>query len=204
MTLLFDELKTKTEKWRKQGFPHEEFSPIAEILEWASLPDGSGFQLRPPQLRALEAYWYLRLVENTPKLFDLYQKFFPADDPAGLLETLGISEAAFKASKYSLPALWKSIRANDDFVREYSLEALRETMELHYPSYILALAMGAGKTALIGAIIASEFAMALEYPEGPFIQNALVFAPGTTILGSLRELAAIPYERILPPRLFNL
>ena len=28
-------------------------------------------------------------------------------------------------------------------------------------------------------------------------------APGTTILGSFRELAAIPYERILPPRLFK-
>ena len=61
--------------------------------------------------------------------------------------------------------------------------------------------MGAGKTALIGAIIATEFAMAMEYPNGPFIQNALVFAPGTTIIQALRELAEIPYGRILPPRL---
>lgn len=204
MALLFDQLKTKTEKWRKQGFPHEEFSPIAEIFEWASSPDGSGFQLRPPQLRALEAYWFLRLVENTPRLFDLYQEIFPVnEDPDGLLKALGIPEAAFKVSKYNFPSLWKSIQTNDHFVREQTLEALRETMELQYPSYILALAMGAGKTALIGAIIATEFAMALEYPEGPFIQNALVFAPGTTILGSLRELAAIPYDRILPPRLFK-
>jgi hypothetical protein len=42
MALLFDQLKTKSAAWRKQGFPHEEFSPIAEILEWASSPDGSG------------------------------------------------------------------------------------------------------------------------------------------------------------------
>ncbi len=63
--------------------------------------------------------------------------------------------------------------------------------------------MGAGKTALIGAIIATEFAMALEYPEGPFVQNALVFAPGTTILGALRDLAAVPYDRVLPPRFFK-
>jgi type III restriction enzyme len=204
MALLFDQLKTKSAAWRKQGFPHEEFSPIAEILEWASSPDGSGFQLRTPQLRALEMYWYLRLVEDTPKLFDLYQKLFPPDeDPEGLLKALGIPGAAFTASKFKFPLLWKNVRNNDEFVREHSLEALRETMLLQYPSYILALAMGAGKTALIGAIIATEFAMALEYPEGPFIQNALVFAPGTTILGSLRELAAIPYERILPPRLFK-
>ena len=74
MPLLFDELKTKTVEWREQGFSHEEFSPIAEILEWASSPEGSGFQLRPPQLHALEVYWYLRLVQDTPKLFDLYQR----------------------------------------------------------------------------------------------------------------------------------
>jgi hypothetical protein len=72
---------------------------------------------------------------------------------------------------------------------------------LAYPSYIQALAMGAGKTILIGAIIATEFAMALEYPDGPFVQNALVFAPGKTIIESLRELAEIPYDRLLPPRM---
>jgi hypothetical protein len=42
-------------------------------------------------------------------------------------------------------------------------------MALQYPSYILALTMGVGKTALIGAIIATEFAMALEYSKSPFI-----------------------------------
>ena len=47
-------------------------------------------------------------------------------------------------------------------------------MALDYPSYILALAMGAGKTALIGAIIATEFAMALEYPDGPFVQRSIL------------------------------
>jgi hypothetical protein len=49
--------------------------------------------------------------------------------------------------------------------------------------------MGAGKTALIGAVFATEFAMAMEYPDGPFVENALVFAPGKTIIESLRELA---------------
>jgi len=63
--------------------------------------------------------------------------------------------------------------------------------------------MGAGKTILIGAIIATEFALAIEYPDSGFIENALVFAPGTTIIESLRELARTPYERILPPRLYE-
>ena len=134
MAYLFDQLRTRTAKWQEQGFPHEEFSSIAEILEWTSSPDGSGFQLRPPQLRAIETYWFLRLASNTPRLFDLYQEFFPADDdPEGLLTALGIPEAAFKTSKFNFPALWRNIRSNDDFVREHSLEALRETMLLQYP-----------------------------------------------------------------------
>src|SRR3972149_11452709 len=101
------------------------------------------------------------------------------------------------------------IRRDDNFVREFRLEALRETLTLDYPSYILALAMGAGKTVLIGAIVATEFAMALEYPnggtdrEGQFVENALVFAPGRTIVESLRELARVPYEKVLPPRLYK-
>src|SRR5258708_12435008 len=68
--------------------------------------------------------------------------------------------------------------------------------------------MGGGKSMLIGAIIATEFAMALEYPkesyrESNFGENALVFAPGKTILESLRELSDVPYDNILPPRLYN-
>jgi len=57
-------------------------------------------------------------------------------------------------------------------VRSFRLEALRETLTLGYPSCILALALGAGKTILIGAIVATEFGMALDEPGGPFVQNA--------------------------------
>jgi len=64
--------------------------------------------------------------------------------------------------------------------------------------------MGASKTILIGTIIATEFVLALEYPEiSNFVRNALVFAPGKTILGALKELSDIPYEKILPPHLYK-
>jgi len=172
------------------------------MLEWACESEtGSLRFLRPPQLRALETYWYLRLIEGTPHVADLYQRLFPVDDLASHIEALGVPEAAFKAANYNLETLDERIRADDDFVRSFRLEALRETLTLGYPSYILALAMGAGKTILIGAIVATEFGMALDEPGGPFVQNALVFAPGKTILESLRELSAIPYEKVLPPRL---
>ncbi|OGA49124.1 MAG: hypothetical protein A3F74_05895 [Betaproteobacteria bacterium RIFCSPLOWO2_12_FULL_62_58] len=201
---MINKLVAATIDWRKQAYQSDDHPAIGEILQWAAEPDGAGFRLRTPQLHALEVYWYLRLIEGTPKIADLYEKYFPADeDPVALLNALGIPKAAFEASKFRFPVLQKNIAGNDNFVREHSLQALRETLALQYPSYILALAMGAGKTALIGAIIATEFGMALEYLDGPFVQNALVFAPGTTILGALRELAAVPYDRILPPRLFK-
>jgi type III restriction enzyme len=204
MKTLIEHLQAGVENWRSADFPQDDYPAIAEILGWAAEPEGAGFRLRAPQLRALETYWLLRLIEGTPKIIDLYEKYFPADEePDALLNALGIPAAAFQASKYQFQILWENIARNDGFVREHSLQALRETLALQYSSYILALAMGAGKTALIGAIIATEFAMALEYPDAPFVQNALVFAPGTTILGALRELAAVPYDRILPPRLYK-
>ena len=63
--------------------------------------------------------------------------------------------------------------------------------------------MEAGKTILIGAIFAPGLAMAIEYPDGEFGRNALVFALGKTIIGSLRELAMVPYDEILPPRFYK-
>ncbi len=202
MSHLYEVLGRRVDTWRADGYPVQDFPAIGEIFEWASDAETGALRyLRRPQLRALETYWYLRLVEKTPHVFDLYQRVYP--DAPDLMDALGLRGSAVtrEALRIGLPGLWDRIRTDDAFVREHDLESLRETLTLGYPSYILALAMGAGKTILIGAIFATEFAMALEYPEGPFVQNALVFAPGKTIIESLRELAGVPYDRVLPPRL---
>jgi len=202
MAHLYQALAGRVDAWRQEGWPCEPFPAIAEILEWAADPDGdSPRYLRLPQLRALETYWYLRLVEGTPHVFDLYRRLFP--DPAQILEALHLTSSGIRqvVTGKPLDVLWEKIREDDDFVSRHKLQSVRETLTLDYPSYILALAMGSGKTVLIGAIFATEFAMATEYPEGSFVQNALVFAPGRTIIESLRELLDVPYDRILPPRL---
>ena len=51
---------------------------------------------------------------------------------------------------------------------------------------------------LVGAIIATEFAMAQAYPDEDFVHNAPVFAPGKTILESLRELMGQCGARAVP------
>lgn len=188
--------------WRNAGYSHDAYPAIAELLAYQRESETRAPRyLREPQLRALELYWYLRLVRDTPHIFELYRKLYPRT--SDLLDALGLGQGEIKELVLDdgLDALWERVRSDDEFVRAHKLESVRETLTLDYPSYILALAMGAGKTILIGAIIATEFAMAQEYPDGPFVQNALVFAPGKTILESLRELAEIPFERVLPPRM---
>ncbi len=198
---LYELLSNNITQWRTSNYSHSEYSVIGEILERAKSPEGSGFTLRQSQIRALETYWYLRLQYNTPHIFDLYKKIFTKKTE--LHAVLGIPDNAVKDVDYDDDELWNKIKTDDAFVSKYRLEALKETLTLEYPSYILALAMGAGKTALIGAIIATEFAMADEYSDGPFVQNALVFAPGTTIIESLREIASLPFDRIIPPRFYK-
>lgn len=198
-------IATRVLSWKNAGYLSEDFPAIAEILEHQTTQSEPGAPvesrfLRSAQIEALTTYWYLRLVEGTASILDLYRSSYPSNSE--LRKALGLTSGEIRdiIEDIGLTGLLDQVRTDDAFVATHKLESLRETVALDYPSYILALTMGAGKTALIGSIIATEFAMALEYPEGPFVQNALVFAPGLTIMRSLRQIAAMPFDRILPPR----
>jgi type III restriction enzyme len=203
--LLYESLKSKVAQWRSANY-ESDYPAIGEILEYNYDPETQNLRyLRKAQFEALEIYWYLRLKEDTPHIFDLYRKLF---SPSDLLDSLGIRLTQEDLTKLlinggGIDSIFEKIKNDDALVKKYRLEAVRETLTLAYPSYILALAMGAGKTVLIGTIIATEFAMALEYPDASFVNNALVFAPGKTILGALKELSDIPFEKLLPPRLYK-
>jgi type III restriction enzyme len=203
--MLYSKLKSEVLKWRANNY-QSNFSAISEIFEFNCDSETGNLRfLRKAQFEALETYWYLRLIEGTPHVFDLYKRYFTGKE---FFRSLGLEHIVENIpedliTEEFVRGIIEKIINDHDFVKRYRLEALRETLLLKYPSYILALAMGAGKTILIGAIIATEFAMALEYPEGNFVKNALVFAPGKTILGALKELSDIPYEKILPPRLYK-
>jgi hypothetical protein len=86
---LYDILKSKVFEWRKNNYPSD-FSIISEILEFNLDPEtGNLLFLRRAQFEALETYWYLRLVEGTPHIFDLYKKLY--DDPVELFKALNIA-----------------------------------------------------------------------------------------------------------------
>jgi len=197
-----EKLKEKVVAWRESNY-NCDYPTISEIFDYSFIE--SLRYLRKAQIEALETYWYLRIIEDTPQIFELYNKIY--DTPEDRLKALGIELSTdmwkeIALSKKGVDYIFDKIKTDDKFVKKNKLESVRETLSLDYPSYILALAMGAGKTVLIGSIICTEFAMALEHGE-EFVKNALVFAPGKTILGALKELSATPYEKILPPRLYK-
>ena len=205
MEQLYVKLRDDAQKWGKEGYPCSDYPLIGEILRWQFEGDTEERDvlkyLREPQFQSLEVYWYLRLVRETPHIVELYKHYY-GNDISVFCKALGvrISSDALRFIR-SPDQIIEIVKTDADFVTENALDTVHEAVTLDYPSYIFALAMGSGKTVLIGTIIATEFAMALRYPEGGFMKNALVFAPGTTIIESLREISEVPYEKILPPSL---
>lgn len=180
--------------WRADNYASD-FPLLAEMLTSQKDAEGHHIYLRDPQFRALEVYWYLRIKLHTPKFIDLYKQLFP--DQAELAAAIGLTFPG-DARFFDVDRYLDTVKTDPSFAKDNNLATLAESLSLDYASYIMALTMGAGKTVLIGAIIATEFAMSLEYNHERFMKNALVFAPGTTIIESLREISVIPYEKILP------
>lgn len=205
--MLFDRLAEDAAKWRLGGYPCPEYPLIGEILrhQCATAPGDDRLHLRylrDAQFRALEVYWFVRLQKATPRMMDLYKDYY-AGQTDEFCRALGVPMRQEELRLVpDIDDVVTRVIGNADFVKEKKIEPVAEMAALDYPSYILALAMGAGKTVLIGAIIATEFAMAMAYKSaGKFMRNALVFAPGKTILESLREIESMPFGEILPPSL---
>ena len=202
MQQLFEKLRENTLNWRNGGYPCPDYPLISEILRYqfeGEPPEQISLKyLREPQFQSLELYWFLRLVLKTPHIVDLYKHYY-SDDKRDFFEAFGIPVDPTELQWIpDVDAVIERIKNDPEFVRQKRIDPVHEAITLPYPSYIFALAMGTGKTVLIGTIIATEFAMALRYPESEFMKNALVFAPGTTIIESLREISDIPFDQILP------
>jgi hypothetical protein len=92
---LHEAIAERVAEWRAAGYPHGEFPAIAEILQFA-LDDAPGSlrYLRVANFRALETYWYLRLVEGTPRVPELYARLF--DRPSERLAALGLTNDEFR------------------------------------------------------------------------------------------------------------
>ena len=86
-------IRDKVREWRENNYDCD-YPAIAEILTYNFERDDHGVVslrfLRKAQFEALETYWYLRLVEKTPKIIDLYKKVY-GNNHSELLKALGIN-----------------------------------------------------------------------------------------------------------------
>tara|TARA_R110000787_G_scaffold258054_2_gene363253 strand:- start:2453 stop:5074 length:2622 start_codon:yes stop_codon:yes gene_type:complete len=214
---LFEKLEEKVKEWRDNNYICENYSQIREILNFNKITDNNNnisFRyLRKPQFETIETYLYLRFVLKTPNIIDLYKNLFK-DNKTDFFKSIGINHLPSDALRYiNIDEILKEIKENialDDgknIVQKHNYQTLHEALNLNYASYILALAMGTGKTILIGSIIAIEFAIAIDLDnqesDVKLMKNTLIFAPGKTIIESLREISDIDFEKILPARLFK-
>ena len=208
MTII-QKIQTDVKIWRESGYPTA-ISQVKEILNFQKIESHNDSierqykYLRKAQFEAIETYLYLRFVKNTPKIIDLYKQYYPISrDFTKALNIDHIPEYSFKYIKNIDDVL--ADFQDENILKANKYHSLVETINLDYPSYILALAMGSGKTNIISAIIAIEFAIAIENEKNTefnFMQNALVFAPGLIILkNSLKKISTLPFEKILPSEL---
>lgn len=126
---LHEVLAERVAAWRSDRYRCD-YPAIGEILEFAvenedesqQFPaSGSLRYLRAPQLRALETYWHLRLVEDTPHIADLYERFFP--QVSDRLTALGLDQPAIKdvVLNETYAGLLNRIETDDAFVRQHRL-----------------------------------------------------------------------------------
>ena len=89
MRQLHQQIAARVTAWRAESYSCSQYPAIAEILDWAHVPETEQSRfLRRPQLRALETYWYLRLVEKTPHVL-----------PEVLSEAIGTTHGARARSR---------------------------------------------------------------------------------------------------------
>jgi type III restriction enzyme len=134
MSYLYQVLAQRVDAWRAANYPCDGYPAIREILEFAT-EDGEAAQLRylrQAQFRALETYWYLRLVLGTPKTPELYEHLF--EDLPDRLHAMGVNERLFKEARYNYASLIKRVQEDNQFVRDNRLESLRETLTCPPPA----------------------------------------------------------------------
>ena len=77
-------------EWRENDYRCE-YPLIKEIFDYNFINDDKGNKylryLRKAQFEALETYWYLRIIEKTPRIIDVYTKYF---EGRKLLDILGL------------------------------------------------------------------------------------------------------------------
>lgn len=162
-----------------------EYKPLSKKFLDFNDPENSGAFLRQPQFEALEMYIFLKEYLGNRRLVDIFDDW-------------SHSRGSFTVEKSRVQFQGDLFHDIDARSMDAAFASLR-SLEQSYANYIFALTMGVGKTILMATCIFYEFLLANKYPEDPrFCHNALVFAPDTTVLQSLREILDFDKSKVVP------
>ena len=173
----------KVKEWREGGYKgieKETENIIAHIKR-------IGF-LHSPQIEALETYIYLKEVAGNKPSGEIFRTLF--ENEREMLLALVSKDKAFD--------LIGNTKAIDKLIEERFGKS-------DYVNQVYALTMGSGKTILMATMCLYDFVLAYYHPDDKrFAKNALVFAPDTTIIESLKEIKTFDYSKVLPKEYHNI
>lgn len=174
-------IQNKVIDWRNNGYQGIEKETLNIITHIKKV----GF-LHEPQVEALETNIYLKEILGNKSSVEIVKAVF--DNEKDLISSLGLS----KEQAYELVFdKDKEEKINKRIHEQYN--------GIDYSNQVYALTMGAGKTILMGTMMLYDFILSFYHPEDKrFAKNALVFAPDTTIIESLKEIKSFDYTKVLP------
>ncbi|SRR5258708_6230595 len=179
--LLLKAIQEKMAEWRTNGYSGVKRETLNVLRHIQKV----GF-LHQPQVEALETYIYLKEILGNKPLADIVRNVF--DNEKDLILSLGLSEK-------------EALNLAFDTDKESKITELihKQYNGIDYANSVYALTMGAGKTILMGTMMLYDFVLSFYHPDDKrFAKNALVFAPDTTIIESLKEIKSFDYTKVLP------
>lgn len=182
-----ENIKGKVSEWRENGYQGG-FKESVNILNYVKR---IGF-LHEPQIEALETYIYIKEILNNKPTSEIFKDTFAKK--SDLLRSLGVPERQIS----------DIMEANNR--DEQISEIIKEKFGAQdYANQVYALTMGSGKTILMATFLIYDFVLSYYHPDDArFAKNALVFAPDTTIIESLKEIKTFDYSKVLPKEYQNI
>lgn len=186
-SLFLQNIQKQVEAWRADGYKgvHKETENILSHIKRVSFLHG-------PQIEALETYIFLKeIIGNKPSVEVFKQSF---DDERDLIRALGLSDR-------------EAFDLAFDKKKEEKIQTILDEKfgTSDYANQVYALTMGSGKTILMAVMMLYDFVLSYYHKDDErFAKNALVFAPDTTIIESLKEIKTFDYSRVLPKEYENI
>ncbi len=186
-SLFLQNIQEQVKKWREDGYQgiYKETENILAHIKRVAF-------LHAPQIEALETYIFLKEVIGNKPSVEVFKQSF--ENELELIRALGISDKEAFELAYD--------KKKDEKIQAILDEKFGTS---DYANQVYALTMGSGKTILMAVMMLYDFVLSFYHKEDErFAKNALVFAPDTTIIESLKEIKTFDYSRVLPRECENI